>query len=122
MLVGLVGHPYSGKSTFASFLKAKHNFAIVDIRNERIMREFGLLGYLAKESELKEEEKQIMTEASGLTRKISSQADSTNFYEYCSFAFLLLFLTADCLGYIPLRVNYMYIYSLIILSAIIVTY
>ena len=43
MLVGLVGPPFAGKSTLAAYLKANHNFEIINIGNCEQMNEFGLL-------------------------------------------------------------------------------
>ena len=43
MLVGLVGSPLSGKSTLAAYLKANHNFEIVNMGSVDHMTDYGLI-------------------------------------------------------------------------------
>ena len=38
MIVGLVGSPFSGKSTTATYLKTHHNFEVIDLANANHMR------------------------------------------------------------------------------------
>ena len=55
MLVGLVGSPFSGKATLAAYLKANHNFEIVNMGSVDHMTDYGLL---EEQSEQLEETKE----------------------------------------------------------------